>query len=172
MSDEAMIEVPWQQLSIDAVQGLLEEFASRDGTDYGADELSMAAKVERIKTQLQAGKLIVVFDPMLPCFQKLLVLGPTSWGDININIGADMFVFCVPTNVSGNVLAYSAIRPLRCSTRDDGAVLVRRVPTPRSHASVPVAIERRCEHRRINWLSIATATEQFPTRTHIHGGMI
>jgi len=41
---------------------MLEEYASRDGTDYGAHELSLEEKVARLRTQLQAGKLAIVYD--------------------------------------------------------------------------------------------------------------
>ena len=41
--------VPWQSLDPDTLQNLLEEFVSRDGTDYGEQELSLAQKAEQIR---------------------------------------------------------------------------------------------------------------------------
>ena len=38
------LEIPWQKLSEDAFQGMLEELVSRDGTDYGERELSQEEK--------------------------------------------------------------------------------------------------------------------------------
>ena len=37
--------VPWQDINPDTLNHLLEEFASRDGTDYGAYETRLADKV-------------------------------------------------------------------------------------------------------------------------------
>ena len=34
------LEIPWQKLSEDAFEGMLQEMVSRDGTDYGEQELS------------------------------------------------------------------------------------------------------------------------------------
>ena len=56
------VEVPPQRLQADVLQALLEEFATRDGTDYGERELSLAAKVERLQRQLHAGDLHILYD--------------------------------------------------------------------------------------------------------------
>jgi uncharacterized protein YheU (UPF0270 family) len=41
---------------------LLEEFASRDGTDYGERECSLEQKVGELRTQLAAGELQLLYD--------------------------------------------------------------------------------------------------------------
>ncbi|MFB0976978.1 MAG: YheU family protein [Myxococcota bacterium] len=51
-----------QQLSEDALRGLVEEFASRDGTDYGASEKTLEQKVAIVVKQLESGHVRVVFD--------------------------------------------------------------------------------------------------------------
>lgn len=56
------IIVPPEQLSADALQGVIEEFITREGTDYGEVELSLAEKVEKIRTQLRKGLVVVAFD--------------------------------------------------------------------------------------------------------------
>ena len=38
--------VPYDQISEDALQGLIEEFITRDGTDYGFEEVPLSTKVE------------------------------------------------------------------------------------------------------------------------------
>lgn len=53
--------IPHDALSPEALQGLLEEFATRDGTDYGDTELSLSAKLELVKWQLQRGEAFIVF---------------------------------------------------------------------------------------------------------------
>lgn len=54
--------IPYEQLSSDALQGLIEEFITREGTDYGMEEVSLATKVEHIKQQLVRREVVVVFD--------------------------------------------------------------------------------------------------------------
>lgn len=56
------MEIPHQQLSPEALQGLLEEFVSRDGTDYGEQEVSLEQKTRQVFRQLEKGECIIVFD--------------------------------------------------------------------------------------------------------------
>ncbi len=49
-------------LSAEALRGLIEEFVTRDGTDYGAVERSLAHKAERVAAQLASGEVCIVFD--------------------------------------------------------------------------------------------------------------
>ena len=44
------------------LQSLLEEFASRDGTDYGEHELTLEHKVANLKGQLARRDLLILFD--------------------------------------------------------------------------------------------------------------
>lgn len=54
--------IPYQQLSPEALQGLLEEFVSRDGTDYGEQEVPLAARVEQVKRLLASGEAVILFS--------------------------------------------------------------------------------------------------------------
>ncbi|BFM16958.1 hypothetical protein R50073_31410 [Maricurvus nonylphenolicus] len=54
--------IPFQQISADALQGLIEDYVSRDGTDYGVQEVSLESKADQVKRQLQRGEVVVVFD--------------------------------------------------------------------------------------------------------------
>ena len=56
------VEVPIQRLSADVLAALLEEFASRDGTDYGQYDLTLAGKVSSLRRQLQEGSLCLLYD--------------------------------------------------------------------------------------------------------------
>lgn len=56
--------VPWQNINADTLNHLLEEFASRDGTDYGAYETSLEYKVSQLKTQLQQKQIVVVYSEL------------------------------------------------------------------------------------------------------------
>lgn len=55
--------IPYEQLSSDALQGLIEEFITREGTDYGEEEIPLNIKVEQIKQLLKRREVVVVFDP-------------------------------------------------------------------------------------------------------------
>ncbi len=57
------VEVPYQQLSEEALQGLIEAFINREGTDYGSHEYRLEDKVEQVRQWLESGKAIIVFDP-------------------------------------------------------------------------------------------------------------
>lgn len=55
--------IPHEQLSSDTLQGLIEEFITREGTDYGHEEVSLDTKVAQVLRQLQRGDVVIVFDP-------------------------------------------------------------------------------------------------------------
>jgi len=57
------VEVEPSSLSAVALRGLIEEFVSRDGTDYGIHERDLEDKVEDVRRQLERGDAIIVFDP-------------------------------------------------------------------------------------------------------------
>jgi uncharacterized protein YheU (UPF0270 family) len=65
MDDEQSepVEVPLDALSDAALRGLVEEFVSRDGTDYGRHERSLEEKVTDVRRQLQRGEAAIMFDP-------------------------------------------------------------------------------------------------------------
>lgn len=60
--EEAPIIVPWEQLSASALQGVIEEFVTREGTEYGARDVDLATKVAAVRKQLERGDVHVVFD--------------------------------------------------------------------------------------------------------------
>lgn len=55
--------IPFEQLSADALQGLIEDFVTRDGTDYGEYEVSLSVRVEQVQRQLKQGSVVIVLDP-------------------------------------------------------------------------------------------------------------
>ncbi|CAA0089591.1 Uncharacterised protein [Zhongshania aliphaticivorans] len=57
------VEIPWQKLSDDALQGMLEELVTRDGTDYGENELTVDAKIRQLRHALETKKAVIVFSP-------------------------------------------------------------------------------------------------------------
>tara|TARA_R110002124_G_scaffold71090_3_gene190524 strand:- start:3370 stop:3612 length:243 start_codon:yes stop_codon:yes gene_type:complete len=74
------VMVPLERLQADILNALLEEYASRDGTDYGERESTLADKVEQLRKQLRNGDLQLLYDvdseqwDLLPRAQAELLL--------------------------------------------------------------------------------------------------
>jgi uncharacterized protein YheU (UPF0270 family) len=56
------IVVPQHVLSGEALRGVIEEFVTRPGTDYGTQERTLDAKIADVARQLECGDAIIVFD--------------------------------------------------------------------------------------------------------------
>ncbi|MAG33279.1 MAG: cytoplasmic protein [Deltaproteobacteria bacterium] len=59
---EAGVLLDPAQLSPGALRGLVEEFVTREGTDYGHADWSLEDKVAQVFRQLDAGEVRIVFD--------------------------------------------------------------------------------------------------------------
>lgn len=57
-----LVQIPTARLEPETLTALLEEFASRDGTDYGLHEKSLEEKTGSLRRQLDAGDLALVYD--------------------------------------------------------------------------------------------------------------
>jgi len=53
----------WQDLSEAALTGVIEDFVTREGTEYGQHETPLETKVATVKRQLEKGLVVIVFDP-------------------------------------------------------------------------------------------------------------
>ncbi len=56
------MEIPFQHLSAEALVGIIEEFVSREGTDYGDFTFTLQDKVEQVKSQLKKGQVRILYD--------------------------------------------------------------------------------------------------------------
>lgn len=54
--------IPPDQISHDALIGLIEEFITREGTDYGHVDLDLSMKVDQVKHQLGREDVVIIFD--------------------------------------------------------------------------------------------------------------
>ena len=54
--------IDYSDLSSEALQGLIEEYVTRDGTDYGEYEVSLDTKVQQVLNQLKQGELVIYFS--------------------------------------------------------------------------------------------------------------
>lgn len=60
--DDRFVRVDPRALSADALRGLIEEFVSREGTDYGEREKSFEDKVRDVERQLESGEALIMYD--------------------------------------------------------------------------------------------------------------
>jgi uncharacterized protein YheU (UPF0270 family) len=58
----SFVEIPPRRLDADVLAALLQEFASRDGTDYGAREWSLEEKAAMLQSGLERGDLVILYD--------------------------------------------------------------------------------------------------------------
>lgn len=54
--------IPVNRLSPEALQGVINEFISRDGTDYGGMEASPETNFRQVKYKLEIGSAVLIFD--------------------------------------------------------------------------------------------------------------
>lgn len=54
--------IPVNKLSAKALQGVIEEFISRNGTDYAAIEADPGTIFKQVKSKLKSGSAVLVFD--------------------------------------------------------------------------------------------------------------
>nr|WP_232222055.1 YheU family protein [Alcanivorax jadensis] len=71
--------VPWKDLPADTLTNLIEEFVTRDGTDYGDQEIPTATKVEQVRNQLKKQEAFVVFDEVT---ESVSVMGKEQTRDV------------------------------------------------------------------------------------------
>lgn len=65
--EERFVPVDPLGLSPEALRGLLEEFITREGTDYGHREVSLDDKIRDVERQLASGEARIVFDTVEEC---------------------------------------------------------------------------------------------------------
>ncbi|TOG66551.1 YheU family protein [Vibrio parahaemolyticus] len=56
--------IPWQDIAPETLENLIREFVLREGTDYGAVEISLQNKIDQVKTQLEKGEAVIVYSEL------------------------------------------------------------------------------------------------------------
>ena len=59
---ESNMIIPYYELSEDALQALIDDFVTRDGTDYGYDEISRQEKAARLLASLKTGEILISYN--------------------------------------------------------------------------------------------------------------
>ena len=61
--DRDAVEISPESLSPAALRGVVEEFVTREGTDYGHAERTLEGKVDDVMRQIERGEAKIWFDP-------------------------------------------------------------------------------------------------------------
>ena len=64
-SVDSLVVIPYEQISATALEGILEEFITREGTNYGFYEYTVKEQLAKAKLMLEQGKVSIVFDAVL-----------------------------------------------------------------------------------------------------------
>lgn len=56
--------IPWNELSTETLDNLIESFVLREGTDYGIQEKTLEQKVADVKKQLKSGEAVLVWSEL------------------------------------------------------------------------------------------------------------
>jgi uncharacterized protein YheU (UPF0270 family) len=57
------VVIPHKQLAPEVLRAVIEDFVTREGTDYGPEEHSLEQKHDAVRKQLDGGEAFIVFDP-------------------------------------------------------------------------------------------------------------
>ena len=72
--------IPINRLSHEALQGVIEEFVSRQGTDYGEIEVSPETKFRQVRHRLETGLAVLIFDDQTETTNMFLADNPVLRG--------------------------------------------------------------------------------------------
>jgi uncharacterized protein YheU (UPF0270 family) len=56
--------IPLEQLSTETLTAIIEDFILREGTEYGAENISKQVKVAQVKNQLEQGTAVLVYSEL------------------------------------------------------------------------------------------------------------
>ena len=59
---EKPVEIPYRKLAPETLRALVEEYITREGTDYGLEEKTLEEKVADVMKQLERGEAKIVFE--------------------------------------------------------------------------------------------------------------
>jgi uncharacterized protein YheU (UPF0270 family) len=57
------VVVPYRELASEVLKAVVEDFVTREGTDYGLHEHSLEQKCAAVLKQLERGDVLIIFEP-------------------------------------------------------------------------------------------------------------
>jgi uncharacterized protein YheU (UPF0270 family) len=58
-----IINIPFESLSGEALDGVIDDYVNREGTDYGHRDFDLAQKRDAVRRQLASGRAVITYDP-------------------------------------------------------------------------------------------------------------
>jgi uncharacterized protein len=59
----AVINIPFEALSAEALDGVIDDYVNREGTDYGHRDFDLQQKRDAVRRQLASGRAAITYDP-------------------------------------------------------------------------------------------------------------
>ncbi len=59
---DSILSISYEKLSPEALRAIIEEYVTRNGTDYGEVEMPLDQKIRQVHGELISGKAIILFD--------------------------------------------------------------------------------------------------------------
>jgi len=56
--------IPHTEIAPETLQALIEEFVSREGTEYGEHDVSLSKKVQQIMRQLERNEIVILYSEL------------------------------------------------------------------------------------------------------------
>lgn len=67
------MDIPYQAINAQTLRSMIEEYVTRDGTDYGEQELTLEAKVVQVLALLKSGQAAIRYDESLEICEIVMV---------------------------------------------------------------------------------------------------
>jgi uncharacterized protein YheU (UPF0270 family) len=59
--ESAHVPIPWERLTEDALRGVITEFVTREGTEYGFTDVPLETKIADVRRQIERGEVLILF---------------------------------------------------------------------------------------------------------------
>ncbi|OOF60255.1 YheU family protein [Rodentibacter myodis] len=56
--------IPWQEITPETLDNIVESVVLREGTDYGAEEMSFANKKQQLLAKIRNGSAVIVWSEL------------------------------------------------------------------------------------------------------------
>jgi len=60
----SLMIIPLEQLPAETLLAIIEDFILREGTEYGAEDISKQAKIAQVMKQLEQGSAVLVYSEL------------------------------------------------------------------------------------------------------------
>jgi uncharacterized protein len=76
--NERPVLIAPQDLSAEALAGIIENFILREGTDYGVHEVDFEKKFSQVRKKIETSEFLITFDPSS---ESVTLLTRQQWTD-------------------------------------------------------------------------------------------